>query len=234
MLVDHPRDSVTEIALACGFSSPSVFARSFRERFRVSASQWRRKGSKALSKSGEASRSAASYSWDDTSHVRRKDMEKIRCEVEVRELPELNVAYVRHIGPFQGMQQAFGKLMRWAGPRGLLRFPETKSLGVYHDSPSVTETEKLRSDACITVPEGTAASGEIGLTKIAGGKFAVAHFEIAPDQFGAAWDAVMGEWMPGSGWQPDDRLCYELYLNDARQHPEGKFVVDICVPVRPL
>ena len=43
-LVNNPRDSVTDIAMACGFSSPSVFARAFRERFGVSASSWRASG----------------------------------------------------------------------------------------------------------------------------------------------------------------------------------------------
>ena len=109
-----------------------------------------------------------------------------------------------------------------------------KVLAVYHDSPDITETEKLRSDACITVPEGTEVSGEVGLLRIPGGKFAVGHFEIAPDGFGDAWNALMGEWMPTSGWQPDDRMCYEVYLNEPPQHLGGKFIIDICEPVRPL
>ena len=37
-LVNNPRDSVTDIAMACGFSSPSVFARAFKDKFGVSAS----------------------------------------------------------------------------------------------------------------------------------------------------------------------------------------------------
>ena len=93
---------------------------------------------------------------------------------------------------------------------------------------------KLRSDACLTVPARTQVDGEIGLQTIPGGKFAVGHFEIAVDQFGAAWDALMGEWLPSSGYQPDDRMCYEMYLNDREQHPEKKLIVDICEPVRPL
>jgi AraC family transcriptional regulator len=41
----NPKETLTEIALACGFSSPSVFARAFRERLGLSASKWRRRGS---------------------------------------------------------------------------------------------------------------------------------------------------------------------------------------------
>jgi len=40
--------------------------------------------------------------------------------------------------------------------------------------------------------------------------------------------------MPKSGYQPDDRLCYEIYLNDGGTHPQKKWIVDICEPVRPL
>ena len=160
-------------------------------------------------------------------------MDKSKFKVEVMERPPLAVAYVRHIGAFQGVAQAFQKLMQWAGPRGLIRFPETQMLAIYHDSPHITETDKLRSDACITVPPDTKVEGEIGKTDIPGGLYAVAHAEIAPTEFGQAWDALM-DWLAGSGYQPDDRLCYEMYLNDPRSHPEGKFIIDICEPIRPM
>jgi len=252
-LVNNPRDSVTDIAMACGFSSPSVFARAFKERFGVSASAWRAAGGRApiesrpgaagarASNTGQADRTAGEardggllHLHEHLSDDRRKIMAVKAQSIEVKDLPELHVAYVRHIGPYNRVGEAFGKLMRWAGPRGLLRFPETKSLAIYRDSPETTEEAKLRSDACITVPEGTKVDGEVGLMRIPGGKFAVGRFEIAGDQFGEAWNVLMGGWLPGSGYQPDDRMCYELYLNDHEQHPQKKFIIDICEPVKPL
>jgi AraC family transcriptional regulator len=243
--MDHPWETVTDIAMDCGFSSPSVFARSFKERFGASASRWRAEENRknrtaegnhdqADSNAGEAGLRLPPYTRDNQSESRRRDMSGLTYAVEVRDLPELHVAYVRHTGAYSGIGAAFQKLMRWAGPRGLLRFPETRMLGIYHNDPGITEAAKLRSDACITVPEGTAVDGEIGLLRVPGGKFAVARFEISADQFGRAWDALMGEWLPGSGYQPDDRMCYELYLNDPEQHPQKKFILEICQPVRPL
>ena len=158
----------------------------------------------------------------------------IEMKVDVKEMPEMHVAYIRHIGPYNEIGSAFGKLMQWASPRGLLNFPETKMLGVYHDDPKITEESKLQSSACVTVPEDTKVEGEVGTMSIPGGLFAVAHVEINQDQFGEAWDKLMGEWLPESGYHPDDRPCYELYLNDPKQHPEGKFIVDICEPVKPM
>lgn len=112
--------------------------------------------------------------------------------------------------------------------------PDAKFISVYHDSPEVTDESKLRTSICITVPEDTPVEGEIGKMTIAGGKYAVARFEIASDEYSDAWDAVFGGWMPESGYQPDDGPCYELYLNNPEEHPERKCIVEICVPVKPL
>ncbi len=162
----------------------------------------------------------------------------LEAKVEIREVPEMTVAYIRNIGPYKGNEQLFGRLfgrlMQWAGPRGLIRFPETMMLTIYHDNPDITEEDKHRISVCITVPPDTKTEGEIGKMAIPPGKYAVAHFEILPTQYGDAWNSLMGGWFPQSGYQPDDRPCFEAYLNDPKSHPEGKHIVDICVPLKPM
>ncbi len=162
----------------------------------------------------------------------------LEANVEVKELAELEVAYVRHVGPYAGdvalFEGLFGKLMAWAGPRGLINSPDTLILSVYHDDPNITEEAKLRTSICITVPTDIKAEGEIGRMKVAGGKYAVGQFELLPDQYPDAWQSIYGGWLPESGYQPNDGPPFEIYRNDPRQHPEGKCVVDICIPVMPL
>jgi AraC family transcriptional regulator len=158
---------------------------------------------------------------------------EVEMTVEVKELPELHVACIRHVGPYNRIGSAFERLLHWAEPRGLLRFPETKVIAVYHNDPDVVEEANLTSSVCITVPENTAVEDPVKRMTIPGGLFAVAHVEIAGDQFGAAWDALM-EWISTSGYQPDDRMYYEVYLNNHETHPERKFILDICVSICPL
>jgi len=69
---------------------------------------------------------------------------------------------------------------------------------------------------------------------IAAGKYAMAHFELDASQYQQAWNFVFGKWLPDSGYQPDDRPSFELCLNNPKDHPEGKHIVDICIPVKPL
>jgi len=247
-LLANPKATITEIALDSGYSGSDVFARVFKVRYGMSASEWRAGGNEAWSKNRQTNRKidqanrkngqeeSERLPYDETDQIssRRSFMDKSKFKVEVKQAPELTVAYVRHIGAFKSIGPAFEKLMKWAGPRGLLRFPETKVLGVYHDSPEITDTDKLRSDACITVPPSTVVEGEIGKMTVPGGLFAVAYAEIAPTEFGEAWNALMRDWLPESGYQPDDRMCYELYLNEPQNHPEGKFIIEIHEPIRPL
>lgn len=62
----------------------------------------------------------------------------------------------------------------------------------------------------------------------------MARFTLDPAEYGQAWNWLMGVWFPSSGYQPDDRLCFEVYLNDPSQHPERKHIVEIWEPVKSL
>jgi AraC family transcriptional regulator len=240
-LVYNPGKSITEIALDCGFSSSSTFARAFKAFHGVSASEWRenRKIRKTDRKDCEAGGAAWAAPWEaaDGFGPFRESPMTMTLQVDVKQLPPMHVAYVRHVGPFQEnpalFERLFGRLCGWAGPRGLLG-PDTRFLSIYHDNPEITEAGKLRLDVAITVPEHTQAGGEIGRQRLAGGSYAVTQVRIHPEQYGEAWDALMGGWLPSSGYQPDDRPCFEVTLNDPKTDPEGMHDVEICLAVRPL
>lgn len=256
-LIESPDKSITEIALDFGFSSSAAFARAFKTRFGVSASDWRdsknnqtnSKLEQSLRKRGKAQAPIRPYNGSEwkmdldpstrTLTWRMKTMTAFKdVSVEVQEFPKMHVAYVRHVGPYAGdsalFQRLFTKLGQWAGPRGLFNDPDTKVLTIYHDDPKITDESKLRTSACITIPEDMAMDGEIGKLSIDAGTYAVGHFEINDQQYGEAWNHMMAGWLPQSGYQPDDRICFEMNLNDPNKHPENKHIVDICVPVKPL
>lgn len=164
-------------------------------------------------------------------------MSQLNAEVNIKEIPVWSLAYVRHVGPYAGNQELFenlfGQIFQWAGARNLIRFPETKAITVYHDHPETTPEDEQRISVGITVPSTAEVDGDVAKMEIGGGKFAVAKFEINPDQYTEAWKAVYDEWLPQSDYKPDNRACFENYLNDPKTHPEGKHIIEIYVPVIP-
>ena len=231
-LISNQHDSITTIAMDCGFSSSQNFAKSFRQHFDMTPSEFRKsKIGNKNSKSENDFSLQAKYD-SDTAFVNVLNNERRNTmKAEVREMPEYNVAYVRKIGPYvkEICEQAFGELMQWAGPRGYLS--SGQMLGLYWDNPEVTPPEKCRVDACVSVPHGTTPEGQIAIQTISGGPYAVCPFEILPDSYQQAWEDAFA-WLVNSGYECDDRPCYELYHNNAVDHPEGKWIFDICIPLK--
>ena len=83
-------------------------------------------------------------------------------------------------------------------------------------------------------PADVPVDGEIGSQRLEGGTYAVARVRIQPRQYMETWDQLMSEWLPGSGFQPDDRPCLEIHLNDHLVDHEGWHEVELCLAVKPL
>ncbi len=232
---------ISEIAYKCGFSDISVFSRNFKHYFQISATQYRAKKSHDSNLSQQDSNNhqpddkPTLYFCPELKTIKWRTNMKLNKGVEVKELPEMTLAYIRHIGPYKGDDKLFeglwNKLFSWAGPRGLIGGKDFRSLVIYHDDPNVTIEDKLRMSVCITVPAKTKVDGAIGKMEIEAAKYVIARFELTAMDFQQAWDWVYGQWFPTSGYQPDDKPCFEMYPEEPK---DGKFIVDICVPVKPI
>ncbi|MEW6187085.1 MAG: GyrI-like domain-containing protein [Thermodesulfobacteriota bacterium] len=246
LILETDKD-ITEIALDCGFSSSQNFARSFKKYSGITPSSLRRE-----------------FNWDSViaqkssmdpdllsklpptlvdlfrSYEQKKTAVMERTgpyppfQVEIKEVPSIPVAYVRHQGPYQveGVRGAFGKLMKWAIPRGL--FTENSLvIGVVWSSPSLTPQKNLLYDACLTVPEGIQTDRGVNLQTLPGGKYAIHHCEIDPEAHEEEWLNLVLNWLASSGYQPDARPAYDIYYNDFETHPQKKVILDLCFPVKP-
>ena len=151
-------------------------------------------------------------------------------EVAVKRLEPLRVAYVRHIGPYQQVGEAWSKLCTWAGPKGLLG-PGLVRLGISHDDPEITPPERLRYDAALVVPESVTGSGEVAIQEIPGGDYAVAIHRGPYERLGQTYAALCGMWLPASGREVRDAPPIEFYRIAFGEAPPEEFLTEICVPL---
>lgn len=245
-LSGNPKYTIAQIALKCGFSNQASFSRAFKKHFGFSASQLRAdssilKSKKCKMESKEGKDSLNSFTYNDVVEdikCKKQLTTNISLNVEVKDIQEMPVIYIRNIGMFKGEPKLFskqlGKLFNWAGARGLIHHPDTKVLSLYHDNPKVTDESRFRTSICMSVPRETEGDGEIGKMIIPGGKYAVGHFTLESHEYKETWDLIWGKWLPESGYQPDDRPCFEIYLNNPEEHPDKKSIVDMYIPVKPL
>ena len=156
--------------------------------------------------------------------------------VSVRTLPVQHVAYMRYVGPYgaQGIPELWARFRTWMSTRGV--GPENRiTLGVAYDDASITAAEQCRYDACVVVPPDFTPDRWVNLMDVAGGAYAVAAFVGSAHEIEGVWDRVFSAWLPASGYQPDDRPCFELYRGDPSVDPKAKtFRAELCLPVRPL
>lgn len=245
LILANPKESITEIALKCGFSDISIFSRNFKAYFNTSASQYKNEKlqnsniSQIESNIEQPKDKFKIYFCPDSKTIKWRTNMEINKSVEVKELPKMTVAYIRNLGTYNGDQKLYqklyqnhrNKLFSWAGARGLLGGKDFKYLVLYHDNPNVALSDNLRMSLCITVPPDTKVDGEIGKMEIETAKYIICRFKITEHEFQKAWDWIYGQWFPNSGYLPDDKPYFETYPEEPK---DGKFIVDFCIPVKPI
>lgn len=238
LLVDQPTKTVSTIAANCGFGTPSAFARAFKAAFGVTPSQWR----SGVPTAG-AGRRLPLRSFPTTARIEAVGFRKWSMtgdapegSITVQLLAGVDLAYLRHIGPFQGSSGLFDDLfqrldqqtsMPGTDPGKRVRY------ALYHDDPELTNQGQLRMSVAVPAGESDQFGAQIGRMAIGASLYAVARFELRSEDYGAAWKAMLGGWLPASGYEPADGPYFERFPSPSSELVDTR-PVDICLPVRPL
>lgn len=233
VLLHQESVTITEISLQFGFSSNSSFTRTFKKFYGISPTEFRKsapskysKIRQAESKNGQEGGLFEEYICNITNYLNWITM---NAKIEVKEMPAMQLACITQIGS-KGLANAYERLMRWAIPKGLLDYNQLKMVNIYHDSFKITDPDKVRMSACMTISETVTVGGEIGLKTIAKGKCIVGSFEIGLDAFEKSWTSLF-MWMNEKGYKKAESNPFEIYHNNFNEHPQKICIVDFCIPI---
>ena len=205
---------VPRIAQRAGYGSQEAFTRAFKAAYGVPPARYR-----------------ASFVPMPTTGRMEDEMETTSYQATIRETPPIRVAVLPHHGDYQTIGATFQRLSTIAAGQGLFG-PDTRSFGIYYDDPSATVPDALRSDACLTVPDGWTPGGELQVREIRGGRYAsVLH--VGPyAELARPYKWLYGTWLAQNGEEAADAPCVEEYLNDARTVPPTELKTVIWLPLR--
>ena len=200
----HTNRSVTGVAFEAGYETHEAFTRAFKSRFGASPRRFR-------SRAGGSGRAS--------------------LRARIVELPSQQIAYVRHVGPYDQASGAFDRLIAWAAQRGLL--DEASVLGVYWDDQSITAPRHTRCDAALSVEAGVASEGDIRVRALPGGDYAVVRHEgrYQAQALRRIYELVYGSWLPAIGREPADAPPFEVYRTPSQGPEFPSLVTSVHVPL---
>lgn len=218
--------TLTNIALACGFSSSSDFSRSFRSRYGVpprvfDVETFRRSNRETMHQDHTGPQRLARLPAGDNPDG---------FAVTLRDCPRRRVAYIRVHRPYEGshVMDAVTRLRVWAEGHGLA---DGQWLGYQWDDPEVVALDKCRYDLGLEVPDSVPAQGEVCIHEFEPMK--VAELEIAGgvDLEMRALDWLYLTWLPASGFVPDDQPGFEAFNGQPFAHGSEYFELRVQLPV---
>lgn len=204
---------VATIAEKAGYGSADTFGRAFREAYDMSPVAYREKGSHAAFKAAAALHDAQGF------------------DVSVIALPARRCAGVDHRGSYMQIDQAMGRLFGELAARSSVP-AEPAMIGLFFDDPDFGPEEDLRSRACLPVGDDVELTAPLVETVLRGGLYARLQYTGPYADMRGAYRWLLGTWLPGSGYEPDDAPIFEAYLNDPREVPPTELRTDIHLPLK--
>ena len=152
-----------------------------------------------------------------------------QMNIEVTTLEPWRVAYMRHVGPYDGSYRNWLEFTTRLKKDGLPR-KDSWFIGVPLDNPKVTPPEKLRLDTCVTVDDKYVPKKPVRVRTLAGGDYVVAR-NCPIGALAKGYEKLFYSWLPKSGRKVRKAPSRLVAVNDAEGMPPTFGFTDIYVPL---
>jgi len=233
--------SITQVAYDSGFSSSANFSKAVKLHFGFSPSEIRNPEKVKDSKIGKiSSKYGKDFNPSDLypnriTHdvINDSNLETTNMNVEVREMSSQRVCTFASQGGYapEAIYGAWDKLIDWATNHGIKPEQQTRFAFAY-DNPAVTPIDKCRYDAAIVIASDMPVNLPFKASEIPAGKYAVLYYKGSPEETLKAQLSIYSDWLPNSGFEPDDFPMLENYLNDVRA--DGYLEMEILVKLKSI
>ena len=197
---------VTRVALDVGYGSHEAFTRAFRAKFGLAPSAFRAQQQLTIDE---------------------------QAPVSLRHEDERQVVALRQVGAYELCHTAWQRMAHWATEVGALPVA-SQSLGLCYDDPEVTDTGRLRYDACLVLPPAVIAAlpplpPDMSLRTIPAGRYAVLLHAGSYEHILDSYVTLLGRLLPRRGVELANEPVVEIYLNSPPETAPDDLRTEICV-----
>jgi AraC family transcriptional regulator len=226
-LLRYSGQSLTHIALDCGFSSSATFSRAFRSGYDTSPSQFRKGGEIKKSKICKELFPEDKYGLSMSAEEKRAAF-----PVRLLNIPERQVAYIRVTNAFEldRVLAALKKVIEWAKAQDI--FSRGILFGMTVDDPHVTPKHLYRYEVCLASSFPFECGEGMSRLKMPAMRYAVITVSGDIHKVATAWDYLYRDWLINSAYEPEHAPALEIFLDKERATDWSHFELELCLPVR--
>ncbi len=237
MLAYHEDLSVTEIGLACGYSSSSNFSKAFSRFYGVSPSEVRKPTGKLPAEINVLrQRYGHDFSPADLHalpELPEADARLAELEAGVRfeRWEPIPIVCMRSDRGYdvEGNMRLWAELIRRVRELGL-GGAEIDAYAVVYDDPALTSEERCRYHACVRTAELVGSVPEpLFASQLPGGRYAVFGYHGPGSELPRMYRDIYALWFPHSSLAPDTPPPIEHYIHDG---PDEHGVVDMEIAIK--
>ncbi len=208
--------SITDIALDCGYESPSAFGAAFARAYGSTPSLFR----------------AAPVARQPAAYVAQPFVDTL-SEPRITSKDACDALGVRYVGPYDCVSTAMERMLDIARRRTFL--PAAEIFGLSYDSPDIEDHDRLRFDACVSIVPGADVAGARadGLSPIVipGGTFAVFRHRGSYDRISHIYDLIVTAYILTERFRLRDAPFINTYLRDPASCAVADLECDLAIPI---
>ena len=220
-LLRHSNEPVTEIALRVGYENLSSFSKAFKKRFVIAPVEYRLHRTDLL--------------MTESVLINNHSMKYlIELTPKIKTISARRMIYAQGQGSyFESYKKAWPQVCAYALEHHLFG-PKNEYIGIGLDDPSLTETENIRYNACITIgqesiPEGS--DDQIKVLEIPEGKYAIFTHRGPYEELKNSYHYIYGQWLAESKVKLRNQHCLQRYLNSPEDAQPEELLTEIMVPI---
>ena len=221
-LLRYSSEPINEIAYRVGYHTPSAFTKGFKKMFGVSPSYIRKHKNLIMEQKTKNVRSDFKPTTDSFQLVEN-----------IKTIKDIQVIFQQSKGKIgDSTTKANWDTLFAAAQKHQIINRESKFYGINWDDPEITPNEKVRYDACISIPKNTKVKTDFSYKTISGGKYLCFLYKGDYQYLGLVYNHIFRDWIIKMEYNLREEPIFEQYINNKETTPTKDLLTEIFIPIK--